>query len=272
MHEELVTLYPPPHEIINLQGTYLAHRLHTLGCSTTPFVYANFLSTLDGRIALKDSGQNTIPYIPKHITTASDFRLFLELHAQADCLITHGGYMRALHEKRLGNILQVNHNDLVAYRQSQGLKPQPAVIIASASLDFPMHLSLQEHGQDIYIATGKNVDADRMRYWQDQGYKLLLAGEECMVQGAALIDQISKLGYQSIYLVAGPQMLDTMIREKQLHRLYLTMTHQLIGGLDFRTVLTGPPLIEECNMTLKSLYFEQDSPSGPGQFFMQYDL
>ena len=60
-----------------------------------------FLSSLDGRIALEDVSQSTT-YIPKHLTTASDFRLFMELHAQADCLITHGGYMRALSEGRLG--------------------------------------------------------------------------------------------------------------------------------------------------------------------------
>jgi len=243
-----------------------------LGRSAEPFVYANFLSSLDGRIALEDAGQNTPPYIPKHITTASDFRLFMELHAQADCLITHGGYMRALSEKRLGNILQVKSDDLVEWRRSHDLKPQPAVIIASASLNFPMHPSLREYQQDCYIATGKNADLASVDYWQQQGYTVLMTGEQRMVQGAALIQQLKKLGYRSIYLIAGPRMLDTMIREKQLSRLYLTLTHQLIGGLDFRTLLTGPALAGEGSMILKSLYYQQGSPPGAGQFFMQFDL
>jgi hypothetical protein len=50
------------------------------------------------------------------------------------------------------------------------------------------------------------------------------------------------------------------------------MTHQLIGGLDFRTLLTGPRLADEGNMKLKSLYYEQGSPTGSGQFFMNFDL
>ena len=272
MPEKLLALYPDSGKNINLQELYLGHRIHTLGSIEEPFVYANFLSSLDGRIALEESGKNSPPYIPKHITSASDFRLFMELHAQADCLITHGGYMRALSEKRLGNILQVKNNDLITWRQNNGLKAQPAVIIASASLDFPMHPSLHENQQDVFIATGRNADAERIRYWQDLGYSILMTSEDRIVQGAALIQQLKFLGFKSIYLIAGPKMLDTMIRDKQLSRLYLTITHQLIGGLDFRTVLTGPPLAEEGNMKLKSLYFEPDSPSGSGQFFMQFDL
>jgi riboflavin biosynthesis pyrimidine reductase len=196
----------------------------------------------------------------------------MELHAQADCLITHGGYMRALSEGRLGNILQIRDKDLVEWRHSNDLKAQPAVIIASASLNFPMHTSLHEHAQTVYIATGRNADPDRIRYWQNLGYPILITGEDRMVHGAPLIHELRGLGYKSIYLIAGPQMLDTIVREKQLFRLYLTITHQLIGGTDFRTLLTGSMLGAEGNLILKSLYYDPYSPTGSGQFFMQFDL
>ncbi|MDI1231040.1 MAG: dihydrofolate reductase family protein [Methylobacter sp.] len=271
MHSKLLRFYPDPCKKVFLKGLYLNHQLHELGTAACPFVYANFLSSLDGRIALEDTAHQGT-YIPKHITTASDFGLFMELHAQADCLITHGGYMRALGEGRLGNILQVRNKDLVEWRRNHGLQPQPAVIIASASLNFPLHDSLKEHGQDVYIATGRNAAPDSIRYWQDLGYPLLFTGEDNMVHGAPLIDALSGLGYQSIYLIAGPQMLDTVIRDKQLSRLYLTMTHQLIGGKDFRTLLTGSMLGPEGNLILEALYYEQDSPPGSGQFFMQFGV
>ncbi|WP_174625904.1 RibD family protein [Candidatus Methylobacter favarea] len=269
MHTNLLRLYPQPCEQASIEGLYLAHQIHTLGTTDLPFVYANFLSSLDGRIALEDSIQGTT-YIPKHLTTASDFKLFMELHAQADCLITHGGYMRALSEGRLGNILQINDPYLVEWRHRTGLKPQPAVIIASASLNFPLHASLEEHQQDVYIATGKNADPERIRYWQDLGHTLLFTGEDQGVHGAPLIQKLGELGYKSIYLIAGPQMLDTVIREKQLSRLYLTITHQLIGGTDFRTLLTGSPLGQEGNLMLESMYYDADSPPESGQFFMQF--
>ena len=271
MQKNLLRLYPQSGGKTAIAGLYLAHQVHRLGTTASPFVYANFLSSLDGRIALEDVSQSTT-YIPKHLTTVSDFQLFKELHAQADCLITHGGYMRALGEGRLGNILQVRDKDLVEWRRYNDLKAQPAVIIASASLNFPMHKSLHEHAQTIYIATGRNADPERIRYWQNLGYPILITGEDRMVQGAPLIHVLRGLGYKSIYLIAGPQMLDTIVREKQLSRLYLTITHQLIGGKDFRTLLTGAMLGQEGNLILKSMYYDPYSPLGSGQFFMQFDL
>ena len=102
----------------------------------------------------------------------------------------------------------------VEWRRNNGLKTQPAVIIASAGLNFPMHRSLHEHAQTVYIATGRNADPGRIRYWQDLGYTILFVGESQKVHGAPLVHELSKLGYQSVYLIAGPQMLDTITSEK----------------------------------------------------------
>jgi len=269
MTKHLTRLFPIPCEPVTIKNLYLMHQIHKLGSSQSPFVYANFLSSLDGRIALEDAVEGT-SFIPKHLTSASDFDLFMQLHAQADCLITHGGYLRALSQGHLGNILQIKDDDLIAWRRDQGLAPQPAVIIASASLDFPMHDSLLNTSQAIYIATGKNADPDRIGHWRALGFQVLITGEDELVQGAKLIHALNGLGYKSIYLIAGPQMLDTMIREHQLSRLYLTITHQLLGGKDFRTLLTGAMLGAEGNLTLESLYYEQNLPPESGQFFMQY--
>lgn len=271
IQKQLLRLYPQPYGEISLQGLYLEHRLHTLGVQGKPYVYANFLSSLDGRIALEDAADGT-PYIPKHLTTDSDFRLFMELHAQADCLITHGGYMRALSEGRLGNILQVRDEDLGAWRRRNGLNAQPDIVIASASLDFPLHDSLRDHGQKVFIATGRDADRERVDAWRKRGYTLLFTGNDRMVHGAPLIRELGDLGYKSVYLIAGPQMLDTVVREKQLSRLYLTITHQLMAGRDFRTLLTGNTMGEEGNLRLSALYYEPDAPAGSGQFFTRFEL
>ncbi|MGR9035982.1 MAG: RibD family protein [Gammaproteobacteria bacterium] len=254
-----------------LKGLYLEHRVHELGQEGAPFVYANFLSSLDGRIALEDSTRSTT-FIPKHLMTQSDFSLFMELHAQSDCLITHGGYMRALSKGGLGNILQIRDEELIDWRRQNGLKPHPDVVIASASLNFPMHESLSQHGQKVFIATGQQTDADRVGFWRQRGFPVIHAGKDRMVHGAPLINELAGLGYKSIYLIAGPQMLDTVVRENQLMRLYLTITHQLMGGKDFRTMLTGDMLGPQGNLTLDSLYFEPNSPEGSGQFFSRFEM
>ena len=195
--KRLLRLFPTPQKEVPLPGLYLDHRVHELGTQSHPFVYANFVSSLDGRIALADT-QNGDTYIPKHLMTSSDFMLFMELHAQADCLITHGGYLRALATKRLGNILQVGNHPkcagLINWRKNNKLTAQPAIVIASASLDFPMHESLKNKQQPIYIATGLNADSHRVSRWKKKGYSLLFCGEDKLVQGASLIHQLSLLG------------------------------------------------------------------------------
>ena len=118
MAETVRQLYPDWREH-SVRGLYLAHRLHELGRPGLPFVYGNFVSTWDGRIALHDARDGE-SRLPEALTSGSDFRLLLELHAQADCLITHGGYMRAIAQRRLDDLLQVGtikgHEDVTAWR------------------------------------------------------------------------------------------------------------------------------------------------------------
>lgn len=245
-----------------------------MGTPQQPFVYANFLSSLDGRIALEDplTGQS---YLPEVLTTPDDFRLFLELEAQADCLITHGGYLRALAEDRLGNILQIGlreeHRDLAAWRLQHGLAAQPAIVVASSSLDFPMPECLRTHQQTCYIATGATADPARVAYWQAQGYEVITAGNGKQVEGTPLVNALASRGYRRLYLIAGPQMLDTMIRDGQLSRLYQTISHQLMGGEVFHTLLPGAELGRQGQMKLRELYYDENSPSRSGQWFAQFE-
>jgi riboflavin biosynthesis pyrimidine reductase len=273
MTRPLLRLYPPPAAEIPLPGLHLGLNLHRLGSPAAPFVYANFLSSLDGRIAREDASGE--PRLPKNLTTPNDFRLFLELHCQADCLITHGGYLRALAAGRLGNILQVGAHpsgqDLPGWRAAEGLPPQPAVVIASASLDFPMPASLRAHGQPCYIATGERADPGKIACWRDRGYEVLLAGRGVQVEGGALTRQLGALGYRTLYLIAGPQMLDTMLRDGCLSRLFQTLAHQLLGGEAFRTLLPGPELGPSGRLRLLSLHYDAASPEGAGQWFCQFE-
>jgi riboflavin biosynthesis pyrimidine reductase len=265
-------LYPPPHIAVELHGLYLGLHLHRLGTPEQPFVYANFLSSLDGRIALEDAAGQA--YLPKSLTSPADFRLFLELQAQADCLVTHGGYLRSLAAGKLGNILQIGQRpesaDLLQWRVEHGLKPQPAIVIASASLDFPLPDSIREHRQTCYIATGQQADPAKVEHWRRQGFEVLFAGEGQRVEGGALTRALGDRGLRSLYLIAGPEMLDTMLRDGKLSRLYQTITHQLMGGAAFRTVSPGLEFGPAGHLKLRSLYYDPDSPGDTGQWFAQF--
>jgi riboflavin biosynthesis pyrimidine reductase len=274
MTAQVLPLYPSHEAARPVRGLYLAHRLHEAGRIGAPFVYANFVSSLDGRIAIVEAGSNQADALDG-LTSANDFRLFQELHAQADCLITHGGYMRSLAQGRLGNVLQVNAtgqaSDLAEWRQQNGLPPQPAIVIASASLDFPIHPSISEHGQALYIATDQGADPARVQKLRERGLQVIVAGTGTMVEGAPLARALAELHYKSLYLVAGPKMLETMLREHALSRLYLTIRHRLLGGERFHTMIDGPRLGDPGHLQLRSLYYDAGEDHAHGQWFAQFE-
>jgi riboflavin biosynthesis pyrimidine reductase len=271
MPTRILELFPGPARERPLEGTYLEHEVHRLGSTQAPFVYANFVSSLDGRIAL---GRGGASYVPHELTSANDFRLFRELQAQADCLITHGGYLRAIAQQRLDDILQVgvspDGGDLAAWRSAHGLPTQPAIAIASSSLDFPMPESIRHSGQQVYIATGEAADPHKVDQWQQRGYKVLRAGRGKDVEGAPLTAALGRLGFCSLYLLAGPRMLETMLRDRTLSRLYVTVTHRILGGEAFHSLIDGPEIGLAGRLRLRTLHYDASAPDGAGQWFAQF--
>jgi riboflavin biosynthesis pyrimidine reductase len=131
--------------------------------------------------------------------------------------------------------------------------------------------SLREHGQRCYIATGADADPLKVAYWRNQGHEVIFAGSGSMVEGAALTRHLGKLGYRTLYLIAGPQMLDTMVREERLASLFQTITHQLMGGEFFRTLVAGPELGPFGHLKMSTLYYDDSAPSGAGQWFARFE-
>ncbi|PWC88397.1 riboflavin biosynthesis protein RibD [Azospirillum sp. TSH100] len=274
MTGRMLRLYPGTPEEVALLGAYLAHCLHERGSANAPFVYASFVSSLDGRIALRDPASDE-SRLPAGLVSGNDFRLFLELQAQADCLVTHGGYLRDLAAGRLDDVLQVGTQDvareLAQWRADNGLPSQPAIVIASASLDFPMPDSPASNGQRVVIATGAEAPADQVAYWRSAGYEVLVAGNGVSVDGGLLGRQLGGMGFRSIYLLTGPRMLDTMLRDGMLSRPYLTIAHRLLGGESFHSMLSGSELGDAGRLRLCALHYDCSAPDGTGQFFAHFE-
>jgi len=273
--DQILELYPRSGTTRALNGTYLSHELQMRGTTAEPFVYANFVSSLDGRIAVveADTGES---YVLEDLTSSHDWRLFQELQAQADCMVTHGGYLRALAKGKFQDILQVGLTkqalDIGAWRIDRGLPRQPAIAIVSRTLDFPVPSSLEKHEQPVHIITADGASADRVAFWRERGCEVVLAGSGTSVEGAPMIRTLAARGYARLYLLAGPQMLETVLRDGSLSRLYLTLTHQLIGGELFHTLAAGPRLGRAGRLQLHTLYYDTAAPKGTGQFFASFDV
>jgi riboflavin biosynthesis pyrimidine reductase len=270
----VLRLFPAPLEGVTLEGLYLAHDLRALGHAARPFVYTNFIASLDGRIALKSAPESSV-VIPPAIANARDWRLFQELAAQADVLITTGRYVRELEAGRAQDVLPLSpdpqYEDLLAWRVERELAPQPAVVIVSASLDFPVTDKILEVPREILVATGRNADPARAQALTAHGIEILIAGESDRVQGRRLIQALKQRGFSVIYSMAGPQILATLIADRLLDRLYLTQVHRILGAEDYNTIFTGPALLPPLDVRLHALYYDQQLPDDTGQLFGVYD-
>ncbi len=274
MDKEVTRLFPPPGARATLHGLYLAHELHKRATDTRPFVYSNFVSSLDGRIGIAGNKRSTHS-VPPAIANPRDWRLYQELAAQADLLITSGRFFRqsAIGEAqdRLPVDVQGEFGDILQWRLDQGLQAQPDIAIMSASLDFPPESLVPYQSRRIFVITGNESDSSRAAALQERGIQILSAGSGGRADGDSMISQLAGHGYRSIYSVAGPAVLHTLLEAGRLDRLYLTFACTLLGGDNYDTLTHGRQLEPAANMPLAGLYHDPWAPEGCGQILAYFD-
>jgi len=274
MSDFISQLYPTYKKNIELKGLYLKHKICKVSHSS-PFFYANFVSSLDGRIAIKQTEKHYYE-LPKSLENAHDFRLFLELHAQADCLITHSGYLRALEKGTLGNILQVGlqngHEDLTSWRSQQGLKVQPDIIILSRSLNFNLPQTINNYDQRTTIVTSKNADKSKINYFRKSGHEVIETDSSGLISHTDVLNVANKYSYNHLYLITGPDFFQSMLKSKLLNRLYITINHKVIGGKDFMSITSGLESGLNLKLKLLKMYHQESSAANQGQWFAEFDV
>lgn len=272
----LLRIFPGPGGHVPLQGLYLSERFAPPTERSKSFVYANFITSLDGRISLPDplTSKRTVP---RAIANGRDWRLFQELAACADALITSGRYVRDLPNGISARSFPVSgkpeYADLVRWRGERGLPPQPAVVILSASLELPELGPLVDSGRGVYVATGSAADSRKVAHVRSQGVRVLSVGHGTRVDGGRLIEALSREQHWNIAVIGGGEILNAMIIDDVLDRLYLTLACRMLGGLSFDTLLTGPVLERAVGFTLKALHYDAEGPEGSDveQLFAIFD-
>jgi len=268
----VLRLYPAPQEQRPIQGLYLELNLHRQAAAGEVLIYSNYIASMDGRISLRDAASGEF-VVPASIANGRDWRLYQELAAQSDVMITSARYFRQLARGRAQDLLPIGrepaYRDLVAWRCAQGLEPQPAVAIVSASLDIPARALDMVHDRDIYVFTTECADPAWEKALKARGAHLVHAGGGEYVEGGALKRRLANLGFHSACMIAGPQVHATLIGERALDRLFLTMHGSLLGGSEYHTILQGD-LAAPVRLELESLYLDA-GPAGQ-QMFAQFIL
>lgn len=275
MNGDLLQLYPPPTDSLPLTRLYLEHPLHRIADAATPLVYSNFVTSLDGRIALPRPGRKSHG-VPPAIGNPRDWRLYQELAAQSDLLITSARYFRQYAEGEAQDLLPVGGGerfaDLREWRLEQGLSEQPDVAVFSASLDIPVSALQAYADRRVHILTGAEADTRRIASLREAGAEVHFAGTGSSVEGTRAIDILQQLDYRHIYVIAGPSVFYTLLRDNALQRLYLTLAHHILAGEDFDTLTWGSELQPAPIMKLRSLFYDAYAPDEAGQLLACYDV
>ena len=274
MQASITRLYPDPGNELQLEGLYLDHRLQTRGSPGRPFIFSNFITTLDGRIAIAAAGRST-HIVPGATTNPRDWRLYQELAGQADLLITSGRFFRQTVVGEAQDSLPVSNEETYAdirdWRIEQGLSPQPDIAILSASLDIPLAALEPYRHRKLIVITGEKADQQRIATLKDNNIEVIFAGPDKQVDGRAMVTALAMQNYQSIYSIAGPAVFHTLLVTGAIDRLYLTIAQQLLGGDGYDTLTRGALLDPVRGMQLVQLYHDPHSPEGAGQMFCVFE-
>jgi len=274
MRDSITRLFPLPSQEFPLKGLYLSHNLReNKRDSGESFVYSNYVTSLDGRIAVPHPTKAGM-VVPDQITNPRDWRLFQELAVQADILITSGRYLRDYAEGRAQEILRVYDDpqfaDLKDWRTERGLSPQPDMAVISGSLDFPVPPALVQGDRNIIVITTSRADPERIKALESQAGKVIIAGEGS-VNGYRLVESLLEMGYRTIYNTTGPKVLHLLLAAGVLDRLYLSFVNRLLGGSPFSSIVEGGLLDPPADFVLNTIYLDPHALNGLGQLLTSYN-
>jgi|TARA_Y100000389_G_scaffold182312_1_gene198817 riboflavin biosynthesis pyrimidine reductase len=237
-----------------VDSVYLRKRLIFKKNHDKPMYYANFLTSLDGRIATYNNKYKQL-LTPQSIKNNVDFQLFCQLQAQADCLITNTHYMKGLDIGYYGDILSTKDQKLKKWRKENNLYSQK-IIILSNSLNFPISDKTEKYKEEIIVLT-TSKNKNKIKKFQSNGYKILkFSGKN--ISAKQLDNFIVKNKFNSIYFIAGPTIVEQFISKNLLDKLYYSTSIRMIGTTKYDTIIRGNFLKKAVNLKLSEMYIYEE--------------
>jgi riboflavin biosynthesis pyrimidine reductase len=196
-----------------------------------PTVIANFVSTIDGAVALGPSEPSAGGGEISGFSDADRFMMAL-LRDVADVVIVGAGTVRVgrNHVWTARHVQPTLAGPLAAWRTSLGLAPQPTTIVVTASgnLD-PTHAGLNDPDVPVTVATTA-AGAERLAKLPFAGHvQIKAAGDATEVPAAALLEIVRGTGARVALCEGGPHLFGELLHAHLVDELFLTLAPQVIG-------------------------------------------
>ncbi len=271
MVEVASRLYPSTAPAQPLERLCLKHRLIEQGAPGNPYVYASYIMSANGAIAIPTASGKWAR--PRTLSDSRDLQFLYELLIQADCFITSGSYLRDLHHGELGDILQLAHLDqfpyLHKYREENHSTPFPNVLAISRSLDFPIPPAVADRTR---LLVPSDTPNEKIEVYSQQGVQVVLSNEPESVSCASIMQQLQDMGARTAYLLCGPRLSGPLMQDGHVRRLYLSWLHRLHGAHPTLTAGSYLSSEEPLNMQLGELYQMEVQANLPGLWIGYFEL
>lgn len=188
-----------------------------------PRVYANFVSSVDGVVSLREGGESG--RIVSGGSEADRFVMAL-LRASADAvLIGAGTFRRAAGDRWHSDSAFPEAGDLFAsLRARLGLRPQPLLVVVTAS--GKIDTAQPALGDALIVTTPAGEAALRGNLRAEARVAVL---DSDRIGGAPLMGLLHEEGLDRVLTEGGPSLVGQLVKEGQVDELFLTVSPKLFG-------------------------------------------
>jgi riboflavin biosynthesis pyrimidine reductase len=202
--------------------------------SERPTVVANFVSTLDGVVALGPSEPNAGGGEISGFSDADRFMMAL-LRALADVVVVGAGTVRVgrRHVWTAAHVQPAFADAFAAWRSELGLSPQPTTIVVTASGNLDAsHAGLNTPDVPVIVAT-TTAGADHLgRLPLPPNVRVAVVSDDTTVPVGALVELIRGTGARLALCEGGPHLFGELVRARLVDELFLTVAPQIAGRDD----------------------------------------
>jgi riboflavin biosynthesis pyrimidine reductase len=230
-----------------------------------PRVFANFVASVDGVVALPGSAESG--GVISQGSEADHFLMGL-LRACAGAVLIGAGTFRQGKGQRweAESIYPAAAAAFSALRQKLGLSPRPLLVVVSASGDLDLaHPALQENAAVVTSPRGQ------ARMGKAPSSLKVLVAPDTPIRLGSVLASLRALGARLILSEGGPTLIGQLIAEDLLDELFLTRSPLLLGrqkGDDRKALVEGTDLAAKGGTPLELLSVRRHA----SYLFFRYEL
>lgn len=215
-----------PADLAARYGMHLAIPLR----ADRPTVVANFVSTLDGIVALDRTGATGGREI------SGDFEpdrfVMGLLRATADAVLVGAGTVRASRSRDWtpGGVHRPSAAAFAGWRRQLGLAPAPTAVVVTATGDLAVAGGrLVGPDQPALVVTTARGAARLRGLEPHDGFEVVALGGDGRVPAEALLDLLHERGFALVLSEAGPTLFGELLEAHAVDEVFLTLAPQVAG-------------------------------------------